>query len=188
VEDLVTVQVRDRHLGSRNEEQVFPGDGVLLVLELGELRGPEHRRAVDGKRNPNLLIAVLRRVQVEHVGDQGADEPGAEATERDETRARHFCAASKIEDATPLGAGDLPVGPHAVGWPDRPPTADDAVCLLASGRDVRQRDVRKLSYERTERRLDVCALALESIELSAKHAPLLDEVAQRLATLLALPH
>ena len=44
VEDLVAVQVGDRHLGRRDEEEIVVRDAVRVVLELGQLPGAGHRR------------------------------------------------------------------------------------------------------------------------------------------------
>ena len=45
VEDLVAVDVGDRHLGRRDEVEVVRADVVQLVGELGQLPGAGHRGA-----------------------------------------------------------------------------------------------------------------------------------------------
>src|SRR5687767_3956884 len=59
VDDLVTVQVGDGNLGRRNQEHVIARKAVHVILELRQLAGSRHRRAIDDVRNPCLVVAVL---------------------------------------------------------------------------------------------------------------------------------
>ena len=42
-EDLMPVQIRERHLGRRHQEEVVGVRPVGVVLELGDVPGPHHR-------------------------------------------------------------------------------------------------------------------------------------------------
>ena len=79
VEDLVAIEIRDRNFGGRNEEEVVVRDAVRVVLELRQLAGAGHRRAIHEQRRPHFLVAVLARVHVEEEVQQRADEPRAVA-------------------------------------------------------------------------------------------------------------
>src|SRR5205085_4212027 len=58
IEDLVSIEIGDRHLGGGNEEEVLSVHRVGIVLEFRELAGAGHRRAVDEDRRPDLLMAM----------------------------------------------------------------------------------------------------------------------------------
>ena len=46
VEDLIAVHIGDRHFRRRDQEEVVAGT-IEVVLELGQLAGPDKRRAID---------------------------------------------------------------------------------------------------------------------------------------------
>src|SRR5687768_3782777 len=52
VEDLVTIDVRDRYFRRRHQKEIVVAQGVHVVLELRELAGRSHRRTIDDDRNP----------------------------------------------------------------------------------------------------------------------------------------
>jgi hypothetical protein len=65
-EDLVPVEIGQRHLGRRDEEQVVLAGVIQLLGELGKLAGARHRGAVHQQWRRDLEIPVFPRVQVEH--------------------------------------------------------------------------------------------------------------------------
>ena len=108
VEDLAAIQIRQRDLRGRNEEQVpVAGDLEKVLLELGQVAGAAQRIRIHEERRLDLGVGVLLRMELEHEVDQGARQPGAGAHQHREARARHLCGALEIENAE-LGP-DVPV-------------------------------------------------------------------------------
>src|SRR5262249_27454680 len=70
LERLVTIQVRDRHLGRRNEVEVLAPHTVEIFLELGELSRAGHGCRMHEQRWPHLFVAVLARMQVDEEREQ----------------------------------------------------------------------------------------------------------------------
>ena len=112
-EDLVGVQIRDRHFRRRNQVErarivLSAAPGLeQVVLEFRQLPGAAHRLGVDQKWRINLGVAVLAGVQIEHEGDQRALEPRAEPPQHRETRAADLGRALEVQNAQ-RGA-ELPV-------------------------------------------------------------------------------
>ena len=105
-------------VGMRNRSS--PAIAVRVVLELRQLAGAGHARAVHEHGRPDLLVAVLARVHVEEEVQQRADEPRAAAAEHGEAGAADLRAALEVEQ--PVLGGDLPVRPHAGGRARRRPS------------------------------------------------------------------
>src|SRR5207253_11457382 len=101
-EDFFAVHVRHRDLGGRDQEEILLLDPERIVLELGELTGSGHRRAVQEERWKDLDVVVLAKVQINHEIQQGALEPGASTLQEIETRCGNLDAALEIEEAEPL--------------------------------------------------------------------------------------
>ena len=74
VEDLVPVDVGDRHFRGRDEEEVVRRQTVQVVLELGELPRARGGGAIHQIGRRDLLVAVLPRVQIDHERGQRADQ------------------------------------------------------------------------------------------------------------------
>ena len=82
VENLAAVQVRQRHFGGRNEEQIpVAGDLEQVLLELRQLTRAFERGTVDEERRLHLAVSVLARVQIEHEVDEGPGHPGTAAAQ-----------------------------------------------------------------------------------------------------------
>ena len=185
VEHFVTVEIRDRDLCRRDEKEVVIGERVLLVLELRKLRCPEHGGAVHGERDPHLLVPVLPGMEVEHERHERSHEAGADPAKNDETRPGDLCAASQIDQTSPVGSRDLPVRAHSVDGTRLAPCADDDIRALVTCRDLGQRDVRQLRDDLAERRFDVGTLTLQAVELRAQDTPTIDQLVDRFSVLLA---
>src|SRR3954470_21047683 len=69
VEDLVAIEIRDRHLGGGNEEEILALHRVGIVLELRELTGTRHRGAIHNDGRPHLLVPMLAGVRVDEEVD-----------------------------------------------------------------------------------------------------------------------
>ena len=72
------MEVGERHLGGRDQEQIVRRHRVQVVLELRQLAGAGERRAVDEIGRRDLLVAVLAGVEVEHEAAQRAHQPRAQ--------------------------------------------------------------------------------------------------------------
>src|SRR5690349_8463817 len=59
IENLVTIEVRDRDFGRRDEKQLIAARCVRVILELRQLAGARHRRSIDEEWWPYLLVAVF---------------------------------------------------------------------------------------------------------------------------------
>ena len=79
------MQVRQRHLGGRNEEELPVPDAGLeeVLLELRQLPGARHRLPVDQRRDRELGVAVLGG-EVQEVASEGAFEDRATAAQHRE--------------------------------------------------------------------------------------------------------
>ena len=100
VEDLVAVQVRDRHFGRRHEVQVpVSGDLEEVGLELRQVAGAQQGGGVHQVRRIDLGVAVFARMQVEHEVDERAHHARAFAQRDGETRAGHARRAFEVENA-----------------------------------------------------------------------------------------
>src|SRR5215213_8577982 len=107
VEDLVAVQVRDRHFGSRDEVQIVARHDVHLVFLVGYLAGPGGRRRVDDGGRPDFGHAVLAGVDVEEPVDQRALERGSGSLVDRKARAADLRPASVVDDVERFG--ELPM-------------------------------------------------------------------------------
>ena len=71
-EDLVAIEIRDRHLRRRDEVEWFVTlQFEKILFELGKLPGTGEGRAIHQIRRRDLEIAVLAGVQVEQQGAGG---------------------------------------------------------------------------------------------------------------------
>ena len=91
-----------------HEPEVVLGVVVEVIGELGQLAGADHALPLDHEGRVDLLIAVLAGVQVEHEGDEGPLQPGAQPLEDVEAGAGELDAALEIDDAQVFA--QLPVG------------------------------------------------------------------------------
>src|SRR5882672_9775897 len=76
VENLFSVQIRQRHFCRRDQVQIpVAADLEKVCFELGEVARPSERRPVDEQRRLDLSVAMLTGVQIEHEVDQRALQP-----------------------------------------------------------------------------------------------------------------
>ena len=76
IEDLVAMEVRQRHLSGGHQPQVLTFDAECVGSKLRQIGGARHRRAVDEHGRQDLDVAVLARVRVEHELHQGPLQSG----------------------------------------------------------------------------------------------------------------
>src|SRR6185503_17143591 len=108
VEDRAAIEVGERHLRGRDQEQVpVAGDLEQVLLELRQVAGAAQRIGVDQEGRLDLRVAVLARVQLQHEVDERAREPRARPHQHREARARHARGALEVENAQ--SRTDLPV-------------------------------------------------------------------------------
>ena len=126
VENLVPVQVRQRHLAGRDEIQVpLVADLEQVFLELRELPGADQRLRVGEERRLHLDVAVLAGVQLQHEVDERARQSGAGAHQDREPRTGQLGAAFEVDDAE--GGSQIPVRLGLEledGWVGVPPHLD----------------------------------------------------------------
>src|SRR5216117_3144678 len=161
VQDLIAMQVRDGHLGGRNEEQIVGRRPVGLLLELRDVARPLHRLALYQERWLHLDVAVLAGVQVEHEVDQGAYELRPGAHEDREPQPRDLRAAREVEQ--PQLFADLPVRLAALRS-RLTPCPHDLVVRRIAARHVRQGQVGDVEQLLVERLLDTLQLRLERVD------------------------
>src|SRR5262249_4210148 len=146
-----------------------------LLLEFGELPDPEHRRPADQMGHPDLGIAVLARVEVEHEGRECSFQARGRSPEHREARFRDLGGPLEIEEAERFA--DFVMGLRREGKLSRLPPLSDLGIVLAAGADWHRwmRQVRKLQEEVLDLlvdRLDVTVQRLDAIADLA-HARLL---------------
>ena len=153
LDDLVAVEVGDRHLGRRDQVQLVPSDDVHLVFLVGDLARARRRRRVHDGGRPDLGEPVLARVDVEEPRDQGSLEGRSGALVDGEARAGDLRAAGIVDDvqrfpdlpmglARPCGAARGSIRTHLaidrrVLCQDLAPGAHGDVGVLAADRHVR---------------------------------------------------
>ena len=64
IDDLLTKQIRDRHLSRRNEEMLIVLDAVHVVFEFRKLAGSIHAIAIHDHGRRDFIVAVLIGVQI----------------------------------------------------------------------------------------------------------------------------
>ncbi len=106
-EDLVLVDVRERHLGGGDQVETLAGL-ELILLELRESRSAYKRTRVRKEGREDLRVAMLAGVRVEHQLDERPLEGGPEADVHHETRGGHLHRAFEVHDAEALA--EHPVG------------------------------------------------------------------------------
>ncbi len=178
VEDLVAVEVRDRHLGGRYEKEFPVADAVQVVLELRQVARADHRLAIDEHGGPDLLVPVLPTVQVDEEVHQRADEARSVAAKHGEARATDLRGAREVDE--PALGGNLPMRSNAVASARRAPLADDHAVLFPTLGNFREREVRQPQHDLLERALGLGELALETGDLLAERAAAGNEIVGRL--------
>src|SRR5438105_3928538 len=88
IQDLFAVEVRDRDLSGRYQPEIPILHLEQLVGELGEVRGAYHRSRVDQHRRPQLGVAMLAGVHVEHELNQPALQARTVADQKGKSRTR----------------------------------------------------------------------------------------------------
>ncbi len=98
IQDLFPVEVGHRRLGGRDPPEVLLRVVVEVVAELGQVACAHQHFRLDHVRRVDLGVAVLRRVQVEHPGDQRPLQPRARAFEHVEARAAELDPPLEVDD------------------------------------------------------------------------------------------
>ena len=165
------MEVRDRHLGRRDQVQLVAGDDVHLVFLVRDLPGPARRVRVDHGRRPDLGEAVLAGVDVEEPVDERALERGRRRPCRPGSRSRRSwrrAALSRMSSASPISQCGSPRPGRAAGGrvgaglaverlvagQQLAPGPDRDVGLLVADRDVRVGRVRDAQQQVVELGLD----------------------------------
>ena len=106
---LLGVQVGQRHLGGRDQEQLPVGHPGLeqVLLELGQLPGAGHRVPVDQRRHRELGVPVRSGVQVQEVPGDGPLQGGAAPAQHREPRPGQLGGPREVQDAQPLAEIDV---------------------------------------------------------------------------------
>ncbi len=122
--DLVRVQVGQRHLGGRDQEQVAVGDArpEQVLLELRQLPGAGHGAAVHQVRHRVLDVAVPAGVQVQQERDDRPLQRGTGAAQHAEPRTRQLGGPAEVHDPHDLAEVDVVLR----GEVERPRLADPA--------------------------------------------------------------
>jgi len=176
------VQVGHRHFGRGDEIEVVTADLVLrlpvrvlgdaegVLGELRQLAGAAHGVVLDDHRRPDLGVAVLVDVGVEHELHQAALEARAHALEHDEARAADLDSAVEVEDVEADAEVHVILG-RELEVRNLPDHAPDHVGVLVEplGHVVRGQ-VGQVEHQVLELRLDGHALGLEALGLVAQRA------------------
>ncbi len=110
IEDFIAIEIRDRHLGRRDEEEVALLDPKGVLLKLRKLAGSRHRGTIYELRRHDFGVAVLADMQIHHEVDERALEPRSGSLQEDEARPGDLDRALEVDDAEPLG--HFVVRPH----------------------------------------------------------------------------
>ena len=180
------MQVRQRHLRRRHQEQVVRVGAVGVALELREVPGPRHGVAAHHVRGRHLAVAVLLAVEIHHERRQGPLQGGAGAGQDGEPRSRHLGPPLQIQD--PQVLPELPVRP---GLEARlrllAVLGQDPEVLLAALGDALVREVGDRQQVGSEPGLHVGQLLVQLVDPGLDATHLLDEPRGVLALPLPLP-
>ena len=165
------VQGRQRHLRRWNQVQraaLVGFDGLEeLLLELRQLSGAQHRLGVHQVREPELGVAVLARLEVEHELRDRALEPRERPPHHGESRLGEPRGAIHVEQAEV--AADFLVGFRLEVEPARCAPAPDLDVLLVAlaGRHRWVREIRDLDEQRLDGLVDGLHLGVERLDAIA---------------------
>ena len=183
IDDFVPIQVRHRHFGGGNEEEILIADRVHVVLELRELGRARHRGAIHDDRDPDFFIPVLAHVDVDEEVHERPRQARPEAAKDDESRTADLGATRQVDQ--PALLTDLPVRADALRRTRLAPRAHDRVGLLAAFGNIGEREVGKAQQDVLQRRLRRRQLVLESLDLLAQLTSGGDQLVGGFAGLLA---
>ena len=176
IENLVAVNVGDRHLSGRNQVVIAIGELEQVLFEFRELPGRSQRFGIDDVGRHDFGVTALA-VCVEHEINEGAIQPRAGAGDQRKPRAGDLRRAIEIEDAQGLAevpvrlrleieAGLLtPRALHAIGA--FIPTLGDAVMRYVRKVEL---EVLQIVFDARQNRvelLDLIAEALHGFDLRA---------------------
>ena len=164
VEDLLSIEVRDRHLGGRDEPEVLLGVAVEIVAELGQVAGADQALAPDHIGRVDLDVAVLGRMQIQHIGDERALQARAPALQNVEARAGHLDAALEVDDVVPGPEVPVRLRLEGVGSLLALLAHDSVFGLVLADRHRRVGEVGQLQELRFEDRLGSGELAGHSLD------------------------
>ncbi len=167
-QDLVAVQVGDRHLGGRYQEEVAPLDAEEVVGELRQLAGAGERGGVDEVGGDELGVAVAPGVEVEHVGDQGALEHRPAALENREAARGHGHGALEVDDVELRPEVPVGLGLEVEGRRLAPAPLDPVGALVGALGNARMNQVRDRQLEGAELLLELAGAVLELLGPAAE--------------------
>ena len=101
------VQVRQRHLGCRNQEVIIVAQAKEVVLELRQLAGSGHAGTIHHEGREDLPVSMGRGMQVQHEIDQRAFQARARSARNRKPGAGHARRPFEIQDAQRFS--DVPV-------------------------------------------------------------------------------
>ena len=107
-QDLVVVEIRDRNLRRRDQEEVLLRDVEHVLFKFRKLSGSRHRHSVHHERRKDLCVSVLLRMQVEHEVDDRSLQACSQSLVDRESGAGDLGGSLEIEDVQILS--DIPVG------------------------------------------------------------------------------
>lgn len=97
--DFFAMQIRHGHLGGRDEVKIVLGAVIHLIAEFRKLAGADEAIRFHQQRRADLLIAMLRRVQVEEEIDERTLQAGTGTFVNDEGAAGDFHAGFEVDHA-----------------------------------------------------------------------------------------
>ena len=168
---LAAVQRGQRDLGGRDQVERAALVGLVrleeLLLELGQLAGAQHRVGIHEMRQPQLRVAVLARLHIQHELGDGALEPRQRAPHDREARLRQLRGTVHVEQAE-AGADGLVRPGLEVEPARRAPAANLDVLLVAlAGRHRWVREVRDLDEQRFDGLVDGLQPGIEGLDAVA---------------------
>ena len=189
VEDLLAVQVRERHFRRRDEVEIPVARNLEEVgLELRQVPGAEERRRVHQERRVHLDVAVLPRVQVEHEIDERPRHARAGAEHDREPRSRHSRGPLEVHDAERHAEVDVRFRLEVEHGGRSPlPHLDVVGRARADGHGL-VREIRNHEQGRAQARFDPVEFRLERLDLGAARLVRREEVRGVLAGLLGPRH
>ena len=189
VDDLLAVQVRERHFRRRDEIEVpVAGDLEEVGFELRQVAGSLQRGRVHQERRVHLDVAVFPRVQVEHEVDERPPHPRAGAVQDREPGARHSRGPLKVHDAERHAEVDVRFRLEVEHGGRAPLPHFHVVGRARADGHGLVREIRNHQQDRAQARFDPVEFRLKRLDLGAARLVRREEVRGVLAGLLGPRH
>ena len=160
----ILVEIGYRHFGRRHQKGILAFQLVEVILELRQLARTGHRFAIDDGRHPNLFVAMLVGVHIQHELEQRPLQSCRAPLQYGKPAASQLGASFKIEN-TQIRA-DIPMRRHRIGSGLAPAAQFHVIVFAVAFRHRRMQRVGNLEQHIGKRGLGLLGLGFQLFDLS----------------------